>query len=143
MTANQAAPTITINRTGNAPLAFAGRLIAEVSSQAPDGANNHLRNRWHDLAVYRTAAGRYVASVTYRTRWQGEIEHTSAADLDTPGDVATWLRAYCPTDHVTGYPLGAAYDAKRRRLHQELTLGYDDALTRLLAADPAFAERVS
>lgn len=134
---------ITINRTGNAPLAFDGELLAEATSHPGDATNNHLRNRWHDLAVYRTAGGRYVAVVTYRTRWQGEIEHTAAADLDTPADVATWFRAYSPTDHVTGYPLGAAYDAKRQRLHQELTLGYDDALTRLLAADPAFAERVS
>jgi hypothetical protein len=56
-------------------LLFCGDLIAAVDdSQGPHG----LRDRWHDLALYRTQDGQLVCSRVVRTCWQGETETCDA-----------------------------------------------------------------
>lgn len=117
----------TVTRTGRAPLVFVGELIAEVEG---DGDK-----RWHDLRLYRTQGGAYVAHVEYRTRWEGEIETSAAEACDSPEDVERFFLDYDPTAHVLGYPpTGPQMQVKQDRLLRELRLRYDDQVSRILDA---------
>lgn len=131
---------ITIPRTGDMPLAFAGELIDEASSRRVAGVE---RNRWHEIALYRTAGGKYVAHIGYRTQWQGEQEHDQAAVIDGPMAVAEYLRTWIPATVVAGYPPGEAYAGKQARLLATVEADYQALISEVLAAaGPEFVERV-
>ena len=87
-------------RTGEAPLAFEGELLAEASGRLVGGKG---RNRWHGVEVYRTAGGKYVLAIAYRTQWQGEQDHREAVVLGSLDEAAEQLRATVPTLHLEGY----------------------------------------
>ena len=65
----------TITRDGQRDLRFTGEKLADASNQWVAGKEN---NRWHELALYRTATGRYVLQEEYVTRWQGETGASNA-----------------------------------------------------------------
>jgi hypothetical protein len=129
----------TLRRSGQPALRFQGELLAES-----DGAWHAGReqNRYHELAVYRTAGGKYVVAVGYRTRWQGETDHDSAEIVDAPTNVAGVLRDYDPTGHVGGFPAGPAYAEKQARLLADLRRRYDDQVSDVLGASDEFMEGV-
>jgi hypothetical protein len=131
----------TIARTGRPPLAFTGEVVAEADGRWTNGREN---NRWHELRLYRTGGGRWVAEVAYRTRWQGELDHDVAEVAATPAELAGWLRTEVdPLEAVRGYPAGDAYAEKQRRLENDLRLRFDRLATDLFAQVAAdFAERV-
>lgn len=119
----------TLERTGDRPLVVEGDRIAEESSRSPKGWG---RARWHEIAVYRTGAGRYVAHVVYRTQWEGEVEYAEAIVCDSAAELAAELRAYDPTAHVLGYPVGKQFAERQERLLRDLRLRYEAAMGRAL-----------
>jgi hypothetical protein len=130
---------ITLPRTGQAPLTFSGELLADTDGERQGGKE---QNRWHELAVYRTAGGKYVIAIRYRTRWQGELDHDTAQIVAAPAGVATELMAYDPCAAVQGFPAGAGYADRQERLLLDIRRRYDAQVSEILAADPSFAETV-
>lgn len=130
----------TLERTGQPPLKFRGRLLAESSGRWTVGRDN---NRWHDLEIYRTEAGRYVVSIVFETIWQGETGTKTVVLLDTPTGVTDELLEYRNRipDLLIGYPPGEAYEDKQQRLIQSLQMRFEDQITEVLK-DDAFAERI-
>lgn len=130
-------------RTGAPSLSFRGELLAEVQGEEflePRGRNP----RWHDLELYRTAGGRHVLYVRYRTDWPGEVGHDLAMVLESPQNVAEALRSLDPTEHVRGYPEGIQdRERKQRVLLADLRTRFDRCVGDLFAqAGPEFSERV-
>src|SRR5687768_14022192 len=58
--------SVRLTRTGDAPLAFSGRILADVSGKTLSDGDVP---RWHDLAIYETAGAQYVVAIAYRTTW--------------------------------------------------------------------------
>lgn len=101
----------TLNRTGQAPLAFTGELLAKASNRSPHGP---LQNRWHEITVYRTAAGKLVAAVGFRTIWQGERDTDTVYVADSDAALVDALtKEFDPSAGWSGHPLGA-HDAERK-----------------------------
>ena len=129
---------VTLQRTGNSPLTFTGELLASANGERQAGKE---QNRWHEVAVYRTGGGRYVVSVHYRTRWQGELDHGQAEVAETAAEAAAVLRDYDPCGRVQGYPAGDHYAEKQSRLMADLRARYDTLVSEVLSGEE-FAERV-
>lgn len=129
-----------LKRTGDAPLAFVGELISEVSSKTPNSS------RWHEIGIYRTAQGNWVLEIVYRTQWEGELDNHVALWLThTPGemlDIGAALKHYDPTSHVQGYPPNEFYRDRQARLLADMQRRYDDLVTQLLDS-PEFALRIA
>ncbi len=134
--------TVKLTRSGDAPIVFAGELLAENDGSRQLGRDH---NRWHELAIYRTEAGRYVARIEYCTQWQGESGHAIATVVQSGADVARVFRDYDPTSHVVGYPLPShadmpdPYADRRDRLNRDLRSRYAEQLREMLDSD-LFAE---
>lgn len=120
---------IKIMRTGNAPLAFQGELIAESSGRIAAGKE---QNRWHDIAIYRTAGGRYVCAISYHTQWEGELDHVEAGEVNL-SELAEYLRSYDPTAQCQGFPDAPQYAERQARLLTWLRARYDHAVGEILA----------
>jgi hypothetical protein len=77
-----------LERTGLVPVIFAGELIAEA-----DGRNHagQERNRWYEIAVYRTQGATFVVQVVYRTIWQGESDYHWVLESAEASNVGTVL----------------------------------------------------
>lgn len=132
--------THVLQRSGMAPLRFEGELVAESSSKHHEGP---LQSRWHTLAVYRTAGGNYVASVRYRSCWQGEMDRDYAEVFADPEAV----RRFFEVDHdPLAYYLGGPrttdeLSARDDRIRQAIKFGYQMSVTEILAEE-AFHEKV-
>ncbi len=129
-----------LTRTGKPPLAFTGELLAESSSKQHQGP---LQNRWHELAVYRTAGGKFVAAVTFRTVWQGESDRHTAEHADTPAELVDALTMYDPTGEWDGYPDTPHYAEKQARIQVAVTDGYRRALSEVFAGVEGAEERIA
>lgn len=68
-----------IERDGLKDLRFGGVIIAEANNRWLAGRQ---QNRWHELTLYRTAAGNYVLHELYITQWQGELCASNAYVYD-------------------------------------------------------------
>lgn len=123
-----------LTRTGNVPLAFAGEQLARESGRWHAGVE---QNRWHEITVYKTAAGRVVVAITYRTLWQGETDYHAVEVVDDLRAAAAVLRAYVPAEYLLGYPPaleGTQFALKQARLQRSLEDRYRDAVTAVLDA---------
>lgn len=130
------AESFRLARTGNRPLVFDGSLISEATSK------DHDSSRWHELALYRSGAGKWVVLVAFCTRWQGELDHHEAEIFETPELAAAWLRGFVPTANLLGYPDGEAYRAKQLRLEKLLIQRFAVAVSELLERVPSFDEMI-
>ncbi len=127
------AEAFSLPRTGDVPLTFSGVVVARASSQQPrTKRDTPLERRWHELTLFRTTSGKLVAHITYRTDWTGELGD-SVARVGSLPDLIDWLRDYDPCDVVVGFPPGKGFADRQRRLLESIELGYDTALSTLLA----------
>ena len=125
--------TYTLPRTGDAPLTFQGELVARSSAQQqPTKRDLPLERRYHVLAIYRTLKQQHVGHITYVTTWQGELGDALAV-VGTLDEVVAWFRDYDPTGPVAGFPAGRGFADRQQRLLEAIELGYDSALSTLLA----------
>ena len=90
------------------------------------------QNRWHELAIYRTAGGKWVGYVRYCTQWQREDGHDFATWCAEAADLVVELKYYNPTEHVKGFPVGGQYAEKQARLTADLRECYEHRLAELL-----------
>lgn len=123
--------TITIPRSGDAPLRFAGERIADATSQRASG---YRESRWHELTIYRAASGHLVGHVRFVSRRDGEDGRDTAEPHGTDDALIAWLREYDPCDDYYGFPPGPQYAAKQDRLDAEMRAGYEGAVGEALAA---------
>lgn len=132
--------TFTLPRTGDLPLRFEGEFLAESSSHRHQGPG---QNRWHELAIYRTAAGTYVLAITYRSCWQGEDDHHWVEHAGSIPAVRDALVGYPVVPPGIGYPPGPAYAEKQARMVEDLRRRYDQAMSALFQeAGKTFAETI-
>lgn len=129
---------VILPRSGLPPLRFRGEKIA-FSDGSP--AAGRERSRWHELAVYRAAAGGYVAAVRYRTAWDGEQDRRDAYAAATPGELARLLAAHDPCAAVAGYPAGGQFADKQARLLADVRARYEAQVSEVLAG-PEFHEEI-
>lgn len=133
---------ITVLRTGDVPLVFAGEMLAEVSSRCFEGMGEA---RWHELAMHRTAGGTYVLAVSFHSQYRDEGPLYEAVVTNNPDD----MRAEVPTLSLCRVPVGIGfppeprYEAKQARMVTDLERRFDQAVTELFVAlGPEFAERI-
>ena len=112
--------------TGGPDMVFQGRLLA-----SHDGSGSGV-NRWHDIALYVTSDERYTVSISYRTLWEGELDHHAAYSATDEAGVIDALRQYDPVAMVRGYPPGEQYAEKQRRLMEDLRRRYAAAVSDVL-----------
>jgi hypothetical protein len=130
---------IVLRRDGDAPLAFRGERIATADTRETQGDG---QNRWNEVAIYRTAGGRYVVAIEYHTQWQGEAgtreAHALGPDL---ADVAECLRTTIPVPEGIGYPPGDQYADRQARMEASLRRRWEAMVGRILSEIGA-AERI-
>jgi hypothetical protein len=109
---------MTLERTGQRPLAFEGEEITSASSRIVAGKECH---RWHQVNVYKTKGGKVVVAVAYRTCWKGELEYQDAVVLDGVDEAATFMENYIPPNTGTvGYPPVPQFAERQARLLADL-----------------------
>lgn len=119
---------ITLNRTGERPLSFDGKLIA--SGRSPQYFKTLLehqrRNRWFECYVYETTGGKLVVNVLYRFtgRLFREVPMDLAEVVETVDDVLGFLDEINVDDYVTGYPPFDEYAEKQDHLLESATADY-------------------
>jgi hypothetical protein len=79
-----------ITRDGLPPISFTGELIGDADNSISRDGNR--ANRWTEVEIYRTKAGKYVGHVRSLTCWQGERNHDAATSTVTAGELIDWLR---------------------------------------------------
>lgn len=116
--------TLLFPRDGRRPLKITGTLLAR--SQGQDYGREPIR--WYDLAAYETETQRYVLTIHYETRWQGETPHDAAEEAASLEWLVDYLEAFNPCTWLIGYkPLmsrseGAGEHYAARQAHQETDL---------------------
>jgi hypothetical protein len=121
---------IRLTRTGDAPLVFSGKEVAQAAG--PRRSGRQEQTRWTDLTVYRTEGGKLVAEIVYRSTWQGESDEHRAIVCDDERGLIDALRDYHPVPEGIGFPPGAQFVAKQARLEAALRRDYDERVTAVL-----------
>jgi hypothetical protein len=93
----------TLRREGDEPLRFDGELVAESSGFHFKGRE---QNRWHEVRVYRTDLGDYVAEIVYGTQWEQEAQTHRAAQVPRRR-LSEALRGLDPLADAVGPPEAA------------------------------------
>lgn len=125
--------TITLPRSGQAPLQFTGDQVAESGSRDTKGP---CQTRWHEMVVYRAESGKLVLAIEYKTQWQGEHDRFQAWVCETPAGLRERLAEVDPFADLIGFPPGAQFDAKRQHTEKCLRQCWEGAVSELLAAFP-------
>ncbi len=84
---------VVVRRDGEKNLEFDGELIAEAESSANNASSDYSGDvgRWTELKLYRTKAGKFVASRVNHTQWQGERDSHEASACDNEAAVAEFF----------------------------------------------------
>jgi len=131
--------TFNLPRTGQPPIAFDGTEIAFASgSNLP---SKRVNPRWHEIALYKTASGKYVAHVAFKCDSRYDTERDDAKVCETPDCIIAWLNAFNPTEHVRGWPLDK-HRIQDERLREKLTTAFKTLVTQALAQTSEFSEKV-
>lgn len=130
----QAAP-LRIPRTGKPALQIEGELLAAQRGKLHLG---QALQRWYDLAIYRTRAGKIVVAAEYGSTWQGEDTQAAAEVVETLHAVPSALQTVkaqldSRTSHY-GYPVayGAQFQAKQERMLALLLSVWESRVTLLM-----------
>jgi hypothetical protein len=124
--------TITLERSGSTPIRFNGELLASA------GGVPEKVKRGHVVKFFRVDAGGrevYAASVEYLTEWRDEPQWFAAAMSSGPGDLAEWLLTLNIDAHVSGYPPGAQFVERQKRLLSDLRAAYIEAVRIVMRHD--------
>lgn len=116
-------------RSGNAPLVIEGEKIAEEEGRHYAGQD---QNRYHNLTLYRTSKEQYVLQILYCTQWQGESNQERVEVFPAIRDVVLFLQRFDPLLYLQGFPLGAQFSERQRRLEQSLRVRFHQQVRDLL-----------
>jgi hypothetical protein len=125
-----------IPRTGRPELTFTGRLVAQ--SVQKEGVSN----RWHNIRVFKTHSGKYVAWIAYRTRWNGERCVSCAQACDTIAALVAFLADYYPGRWLIGFPDRPEYRVKQTALRTHLEEQYAQATAAIYDQMPECRDKV-
>lgn len=78
-----------IKRDGLPPIAFTGEQIASADNAI--GHNGHA-NRWTTVRIYRSKGGKFIASLSRSTQWQGESDRHAAVAFESAAEIIDWLK---------------------------------------------------
>jgi hypothetical protein len=94
----------TVQRDGDRDIEFDGELIAEAETSANNASPDYSGDtgRWTELQLYRTKAGKFVASCVSRTQWQGERDTHEAAVCENEADVVDFFGHGRLAKHIFG-----------------------------------------
>ena len=129
----------TLERFGDVPVTFIGEILAEAGSRTSNGAT---QNRWHELTIYQTQAGNYVAHVLFRSCWQGERDRSTVFVSRTAEELRGDLVNYDPCSEWQGYPEQQHYRERNERLRQQIKDAYKAAVSQLFTRAHGFAEPI-
>jgi len=121
-------PDYELKRTGLPPLRFHGEQITKASS---DTGHSSVQ-RWYDAWTYRTDSGVWVASVAYRSRWEGEHDRWVSFMADDPAGLVAQLADYDPVATLQGFPPGPHHAVRQERLRARLVADWAQCLQDLL-----------
>lgn len=126
-------------RTGSTPLAFEGTRLAHVSgADIPSAKKNP---RWHEIDLYQTQAGDYVAHVAFLCDSRYDTERHDVIVSNRPSVIVAWLNDFEPVKHVRGWPI-LTHRQQDERLREKLTAAFRLIVTQSLAQTEAFSERI-
>jgi len=75
---------ITVYRDDYPNLLFTGRVVAEVTDHATEGAR---QSRWTELTLYVSNRGTWICQSCTRSQWQGETNYSRAEVFDSHAGV--------------------------------------------------------
>ena len=128
-----------LTRTGNTPLKFQGQLIARSRPARDEGKKAKDLPRWNEVALYRTKAGQWVVAISYCTEWRGEHGRHLAVVVPDLAAVVKTMQEYDPVAHLSGFPPGEHFEARQRRVEEDLRHQYAALVTEVLNREE-FAE---
>ena len=134
-----------LKRSGTAPLAFTGELLAESSGlQLHKGTDKPgKRDSWHEARVYKTEGGNWIVEITFQSSFRHEHPAWYAEAFETPQEARNALESYDPSKDVRGYPADhPGREEKQRALLEAARERFDAILTDLFSQVPEFADRV-
>ena len=115
--------TITLDRTGQTPLRFTGDLIYETSSHDP--VSGTLHERWHEVRVYRTKAGKWIVAITFCTTFANEHETCTVTVCPDQAAIVGPLTGYDPVASIIGHPIGSTnFERKNAAVQVAVRDGY-------------------
>ena len=126
------APTLThikLSRTGDAPLAFVG---VELAREEGLWYGGQQQNRWHELALYQTNAGKFVLAIAYRTQWQGEDQYDEVFVHERMRDIVLTLQHYDPLTRLIGFPARPEYRDRQEKLRYSVRVRFHSQVSALL-----------
>lgn len=120
---------VTLERTGKPPLVFTGTVVSE-SLGSP--GNDPAHERYHNIVIWRTKAGKWIGEVEYVTERKGEVNYYAAEAFDDPQELAAALHEYDPTGYVAGYPPLPAFKERQERLLQDIRARFEKQVSEVL-----------
>ena len=129
---------ITLERTGQAPIAFTGSLIAEASGRTINAPAAQDNSDWWDISIYQTdapeSAAPYVVAINYTNDHRGRIATQQFASCtDDPAGV---LGEYDPLSVLRGFPPGPQYSERQKHLEKNCRVQYDMLVSSVLKLFP-------
>ena len=99
--------TTIIRRTGQAPLRIRGEVLASNSSSMNNACSDYSGStgRSQEVAVYKTASGKFIVAIHHNTCWQGEHDTDEASVFPGLTQVVAFLG-----DTVPGWMLQELID---------------------------------
>ncbi len=134
---------IKLHPTGRRPIQFNGELLSQAEADRLISKGKRRENpkaRWHELAVWKTAKGKIVAQIAYRTSWPGEAEAVDVSVFDQAADAVQWFEDHDPMSHVLGFPPASMYEESQRQLTVSITDNYRHTISRLCESLPDVVE---
>jgi len=120
-------------RSGNAPLAFIGKVIARADGSDVPGDKPI---RWHELTIFETDDDMLVVSISYKTDWQGELNWLDAWFVEDMEKAVEAFRQHNPTEHVKGFPPSHHYAERQLRLLTDIRERYAALVSEVLKDFP-------
>ncbi len=133
--------TITLPRTGEAPLRFQGELIATANGQFVGTRPTRPNVDWFEVSIYRVTGNsngprvsRFVVAVTYRKKLKGIASEQRRAT--TTDDPAGMFGAFDPLTLVDWPPDAEQFARKRESLRVRVLAQWQQLVSAVLAEFP-------
>jgi hypothetical protein len=126
-----------LTRSGNSPVKFTGRLIAEeIDVPAEPRAGKTDCRRWHFIHLYETKTGKLILYIHFLTAFPGETQQHTVFVCDTMQDVQDHLigdEGYDPCQYLEGFPDIPKFEKHQSVLEDRIVTDFDSRVGRLLS----------
>jgi hypothetical protein len=121
--------TFQLSRTELPVLEFSGVRLLHLT-----GADNadSIGGRYHDLAIYQTDDGQFIASVSYRSPYPSELQDDYVEAADSVEEIDEILSLYDPTERVDSELFEGVDGAHHHPVKQALMRHYDQQVAEAL-----------